>query len=274
MGACCHWKVRSPTTPSRDAWPENGHVTRGGGTVVQLGVPIGETATRPRPPKIDQIRARPSQSGPVWTVKNGHVHWDCIPSDRLRRFASFMRLPVASESWIGTTRRSVARSGNQHEAGLNHQHPRLESSASFCFLALQKGGFGKGGGGEEDEPRQAPPPAAPVDATSDSLIRRAHIADCARRWTTHTRPTAIFRRQVDTIAGVCLGFLSDPWRSCFVARLQRFTAEPPTRPARAPSNHLGCFQHWVTVWLSGHCSVYRAFRTYLDKVSFHSGGPE
>ena len=45
---------------------------------MQLGVPIGEIATPPRPPNIDEVRSRLSQSGPVWTVQNGHVHWDCI----------------------------------------------------------------------------------------------------------------------------------------------------------------------------------------------------
>jgi len=75
-------------------------VTHGCGTVVQLGVSIHGIVTPPRPPEIDETRARPSQSGPVWTVKNGHVHWDCILSDRLRRFASFMMAERAHGSAV------------------------------------------------------------------------------------------------------------------------------------------------------------------------------
>jgi len=43
------------------------------------------------------------------------------------------RLPVTWESWIGTTRRSVARSRNQRKAGLTNKHPRWEFRSALAF---------------------------------------------------------------------------------------------------------------------------------------------
>ena len=96
---------------------------------MQLGVPIDEIATRPRTPKIDQIRARPSQSGPVWTVKNGHVHWDCIPSDRLRRFASFMR--ACAGCWCDGEGEHAGRACVEAGAGSRGRLRSLVQSGAF-----------------------------------------------------------------------------------------------------------------------------------------------